>query len=409
MNKSNAAELRKNGTNGGLVLLGMIVGLLLLQAILRVCVAVALLTAPGIEGQFGALVHWRIYDSVDGWVGVLLLAMAGASERSRRAEWIVLGAGLLGMIAAMMLGDVGGRAIVEIAVAAVLALGAALMAGRQLIGLSRAAGKIGLDLEQLWRGVALQWTLLWITAELALRIKFWRDGVEAEPRARLILFLVPTVGVLPNVMMAMGVRWWNALRGSPEKRPRVRAWLVSMGAVNVGALLAGASVWRPALAIAGATLMIAGIGLYFVGFPRGAWRAGGGGWLVMASFATLVIGLGMMAADDAVQRDFYSAAWRHLLSGAIVPWLIGIGMIAMQTMVSDRLRPHGAAIVSACMVLIGLFSAAGVFVAAVQDRSVVQGLFVGAVLQLLGIIVGGAALLRASRGRYAAPVPSSGR
>ena len=377
----------------------MIAALLLVQAGLRVWIGIDLLMATGLEGQFGALVHWRVFDSFGGWIGILLLATASPSDsRLPRAEIFLMPLGLAGLVGASLFGDVGGRAIIEIVVAALLALGTVTIAFRQLTALARSARTVGLDLEQLWRGITLQWALLWVTAEIALRIKFWRDGIEAEPPARAILFLLPTVGLLPNVMMTLGIRWWNAWRGSPNKPPRIRAWLVSIAATNVGAILGVGSLWFGPLAFAGAVFMALGIGMYFVGFPRNAWRNSGALPLVATAFVLLAAGLGMMAFDDTVNRDLYSAAWRHLLSGIPTLWLIGIGFLAMNSVVNERLRARAAALASALLFLLGLVAAASIILAAIQDRSAMQGLFVGAILQLLGIIVGAAAFARSSRG-----------
>ena len=382
--------------------IAIIAALLVVQAALRVWIGIDLLTATGLEGQFGALVHWRIFDSFAGWIGILLLATANPSDsRAPRVELFLMPLGLLGLVGASLFGDVSGRAIVEIIVASLLALGTIVIAVRQLTGLARAARTVGLDLEQLWRGLTLQWALLWVTADVALRIKFWRDGIGAEPPARTILFLLPTLGLVPNVMMALGIRWWNAWRGSPpqpEKRPRIRAWLVSIAATNVGAILGVASLWLGPLAFAGAGFIALGIGMYFVGFPKNAWKNSGALPLVAAAFVLLAAGLALMAFDDTVQRDLYSAAWRHLLSGIITLWLIGIGFLGMNSIVNERLRPRGAALASALLFLLGLLAAPSILLAAIQDRSAMQGLFVGAILQLLGIIVGAAAFARSSRG-----------
>ncbi len=400
MNKEVTALVQQPATkNAWRPWLAMTAALLLVQAALRVWIGIDLLTASGIEGQFGALVHWRIFDSFGGWIGILLLATANLSDsRFPRVELFLMPLGLLGLVGASLFGDVGGRAIIEIVVAGLLALGTVIIAFRQLVTLGRSARTVGVDLEQLWRGVTLQWALLWVTAEIALRIKFWRDGIEAEPRARTLLFLLPTVGLLPNVMMALGIRWWNAWRGSPEKRPRIRAWLVSIAATNIGALLGVGSLWLGPLAFAGAVFMALGIGMYFVGFPKNAWKESDALPLVAAAFLLLAAGLGMMAFGDTVNRELYSAAWRHLLSGVITLWLIGIGFLAMNSVVNDRLRAYGVALASALLFLLGLIAATSILLASIQDRSAMQGLFVGAILQLLGIIVGTAAFARSSRG-----------
>jgi len=404
--REKVTETEASGRRVGLVILGMIAGALIVQGILRVWVAIELLLTPGIEGQFGGLVRWRTFDQFAGWIGVLILAMAGVSERGKNAwaETVVLAIGLIGMVASLLLGDVGGRAMVEIGVAGLLAIGTAMVAGRQILALARAAGKVGLDVEQLWRGVALQWVLLWVTVEVALRVRFWRDGVESDERARTILFLMPAVAVLPNVMMAMGIRWWGILRGVELGRPRVRAWVLAMMTLNVGAICVVASVWVGWLSVVGAALMIVGVGMYMLGFPAGAWRVRGGGKgsakMAPAAFGILVVGLGMMMMDGAVQRDLYSAAWRHLLGAVSVLWLIGMGGLALETIVTERLREgtRGVGLLNGLMVLAGVLATGAILIGGIEDRSVVQGLFVGATLQLLGIIVGVAAFLRAGRG-----------
>ncbi|MGN6368013.1 MAG: hypothetical protein ACTHN5_07115 [Phycisphaerae bacterium] len=399
MNTQTTATPPVKSSTGWRFWLALAAALLLVQAALRVWISFDLLTATGIEGQFGALVHWRIFDAFAGWIGILLLATAAPTDtRFPRVERFLLPLGLLGLVGASLFGDVSGRAILEIVVSSVLALGTLAVCFRQLAALGRSARTVGLDLEQLWRGITLQWALLWITADIALRIKFWRDGIEAEPRARTILFLLPIVGLLPNVMMALGLRWWNIWRGAPDKRPRLRAWLVSLAATNVGAVLGVASLWFSPLAIAAAFFMALGIGMYFVGFPKDAWKSSRALPFLAAAFALLAIGLVMMAFDTSVERDLFSAAWRHLLSGILTLWLFGAGFLAMNSAVPQRLRAPGPALASVLLFALGLLAAAAILLAAIQDRSAMQGLFVATILQLLGIIVGSAAFARASRG-----------
>jgi hypothetical protein len=122
--------------------------------------------------------------------------------------------------------------------------------------------------------------------------------------------------------------------------------------------------------------------------------------MVPAAFGMLVVGLGMMMMDGAVQKDLYSAAWRHLLGAVSVLWLIGMGGLALETMVTERLRAgtRGVGLLSGLMVLAGILATGAILIGGIEDRSVVQGLFVGATLQLVGVIVGAAAVLRAGRG-----------
>ena len=386
------------------VLVLMVAAALLIQGMLRGWVAGELLTA-GMEGQFGGLVHWRVFDQITGWVALIILAMpdAGTGRGRILVRWI-LAAGLTGLVATLLWGEVGGRAMAEIGVAVLLAMAAALVVGRQMIRLAREMQK-GLNIEQLWRGIAAQWVLVWVTAEMILRVRFWKDGVEAERMARTRLILLPMVGVSVNVMMAMGIRWWGSLRGRESSTGvRVRAWMVAMAMVNSGAILviAGA-VWARGLGVAGAGLMIASVALYLVGFPRNAWR--GGGLLVPLAFATLILALAMMAGEFLLQPgnvlglEWYSASWRHLLASVEVLWLAGIGGIALRQRVPTLIAAgaRGPALASASMLPAGILFTAGTFAMAINDREIIRGLFVGAALQLAGVAVGTAVALRAGR------------
>jgi hypothetical protein len=399
---------RAGGAGHGRVLVMMIAGALIVQGVLRGWVAVGLLMSSGIEGQLGGLVHWRVFDGFVGWVALMILAMT--EEEGMRGGWMaraVLGVGVVAFVGSLLMGEVENRAMVEIGVAGVLAIAGALVAGRQVVGLARKS-KEGLNIEQLWRGVAAQWVLLWVAAEVTLRIRFWKEGVEAEETARALLFLLPVVGVVVNVMMAVGIRWWGAMREETGK-VRVRAWVVAMGFVNIGAVgVIVGTVWARGVGVAGALVMIAGIAMYLIGFPKRAWRAAAGGGLVAVGFGVLAIGLLMIAGELSMQRSdvptLYSAAWRHVLTSAQVLWLLGMGSLALAKRVPTRVAAgtKGVVLMSRWMVLAGVVFVAGVLIVGIFERDMVRGLFVGADLELAGVVLGTAVALRAGRGMRAA-------
>ena len=256
---------------------------------------------------------------------------------------------------------------------------------------------------RLSRAVAAQWVLLWIVAEVELRLRLWREGVEAEEMARTLLFLLPVVGVGVNVMMAMGIRWWGAMRGAEGGRPRVRAWVVSMALVNAGAILVATGVVRArGVGVAGAGVMCVGVALYLVGFPRNGWRRGG--VFVVIAYAILLVALAMMGGELLMERDsvpaVYAAAWRHLLGSVEVVWLAGMGGLALRRLVEERIAKSSftAASIAGWMVFAGAIVTTMIFVLAMWDREMVRGLFVGAGLQLAGVAVGAAVVLRAGKG-----------
>jgi hypothetical protein len=108
----------------------------------------------------------------------------------------------------------------------------------------------------------------------------------------------------------------------------------------------------------------------------------------------------MMAFNGVMQEEWYSTAARHLLAAPIALWLMGMGGMALETIVDERLRlgTRNVALAGWMTLLIGVLATGGIFLAAIADKSTVQGLFVGAGLEMLGLVLGLAALLRAARG-----------
>jgi hypothetical protein len=378
---------------------------LIVQGLLRGWVAIDLLLSNGIEGQLGGLVHWRVFDGFAGWVALMILAMTDDTDhRARPLVRAVLALGVAAFAGSLLLGDVQNRAIVEIGVAIVLAIAGLLVAGRQVIALAHQS-RTGLNIEQLWRAVAAQWVLLWVAAEVTLRVRFRKEGVESEEMARSLLFLLPVIGVGGNVLMAVGIRWWTLLRNETfPGNVRIRAWVVAMAFLNIGALLViVGSIWARGVAVCGAALMIAAIALYLIGFPRRAWRATAGGWCVPLAFGIFIIALLLMAGELLMERTavatLYSAAWRHLLASVELFWLIGMGSMALQRQVPARIAAGttGIASLTRWLVLTGVLAVTAVLLLTLMDRDTIRGLFVGAVLQLAGLLLGTAATLRAAR------------
>jgi hypothetical protein len=412
--QKNSLRVSLNRQNAGhaSVLVMLIAAVLIVQAILRGWVAIDLLLASGIEGELGGLVHWRVFDGFTGWVALMILAMTDEADgRGRGLTRGTLAVGVAAFAISLLLGEVHDRALVEIGVAVILAVAGALVAGRQVLALAKASRQ-GLNVEQLWRGIASQWILLWVAAEITLRVRFSKEGVESEETARSLLFLLPILGVTPNVLMAAGIRWWGGLREEAHTaKPRVRAWLVAMVFLNVGAVLViGGSVWARGIGIAGAAFMIAGILLYLIGFPTRAWRAASGAWCVPLAFTGLGLGLLMMIGELVMQRSdvptLYSAAWRHLLASIATLWLLGIGSLVLARRVPPRIAAgtRTLASISRWLLLLGVLFATGILLAAISDRDSLRGLFLGAALQLAAFVLATAIALRASKGlRSASP------
>lgn len=391
-------------------LLLLIASTLLIQALLRGWVAGEILIAGGIEGQLGGLVHWRVFDGFIGWIALMILALNDdLGSKGRVPLYATLAAGVAAFSLSLLLGEVGGRAIVEIAVAGLLAIAGTWVALRQIAGLAR-AGKSGLNIEQLWRGIAAQWVLLWIAAEISLRLRFWKEGVESEETARSLLFILPALGVMPNILMAVGIRWATLWRDDDQKtgnRPRVRAWLVALILLNFGIVCTViGTIWARGLGVAGAGVIIAGIALYGVGFPTNAWAAvktKGGGWLVPSAFGLLIVGLLMLGIELAMLpsdvKQHYSSAWRHLIGSVELLWLLGMGSIALQRRVPARIAAgtHVIAAISRACALLGVLCVAGIFLlAALWERDAIRGIFLGTTLQIVGILLAAAITARAT-------------
>ncbi len=237
---------------GHSLLFGMILVTVWIQAVLRLWIASELLLQPTIEKQFGAIVHWRGFDQFTGWITLAILASAegpavNASRKNiaSRLLQVLIALGVIALSVSLLWGETTGRAILDIAVAGLLAVAALIICWRQMREIARSiagnhadeqSGNRGLNLEQLWRVITIQWVFLWIAAELTLRIHFRVEGVEAEQKARDFLFILPVAGVTTNMMMAVGIKWWSVSSVSEQIAgwPRIRAWLVAIMLVNIG-------------------------------------------------------------------------------------------------------------------------------------------------------------------------------
>ena len=122
------------------------------------------------------------------------------------------------MFAGMVVGDEAVRGMMELVGTGMLAIGAAGVGLGLLLGIARRWGECD---GGRWAGgdgggvvagvVAVQWTLAWAAAEVLLRGEVSGgegDGIS-DGGAWAWLLALPGLGVGPNVMRAVGMRWWG--------------------------------------------------------------------------------------------------------------------------------------------------------------------------------------------------------
>jgi len=368
------------------------------------------------------LLRWRLLDQFTGWYALLILFAAenidavpppsGALRRIISAA-LILGIACTCYALAIAMGAVtfhpaGLEKNLELITAGLLALAAAMLVFRQLFSLAQTIGeRAGFTIDQLWRLLTIQWILVWVAAEVFLRIKFRNaGGVSADERARGLLFALPAFGVLPNLMASGQIRW-HGYRLAVLQKPqsfRVRAWIVAMISLNLGAVcIIGSEFAGRWFSVIGAIAVGFGVVMYHLGFPPESRR--GAGRILMASFGMLVVGVLLAAAERiragqqvAVLREF-GAAWRFLLSpGATILWVAGIGFGAIEAFTPATLQPSGAKRVAFGMLLAGALAIALCFIlAAVIERQWLAWVGVGCVLMWLGLLIGCAVALRSWR------------
>jgi hypothetical protein len=415
---------------------------MLLTAVWRMTLALLVLQQGTLAAGLGAVVvHWRRLDGLVGWAALLVWWMGtGGGERSlrqaRRTALFAAAAGMGMALAAATIAwdqfDLGRDAGSWLARAADVWLAAVGLVAvvRELRRLSAEVNR-GVDVMQLWRMATAQWVLAWIGAAIFLR--FWMSGDEllGNESARQLLFVLPGVGVLLNVLMTVGIRWWVAGRpagGGAASRPRVRAWVVAMAAVNVGALLL---VMRPAwLGVPGGLLLAAGVAMYLVGFGRGGLtatapgegRRGAGGQWLMGAWAVAGLSLvlvltervfSLSAGGPVVGLAFFGAAWRHLLAvGAVLLWAVGTALIHARAH-GWRLRSERLLTAGGLCVGIGVALTTGTLLAASLRQGeaqlpILKLLWVGAVPEALGVAAVGAGLVQARAGARPAARQAAG-
>jgi hypothetical protein len=403
----------------------ILIALLLMTAIWRLVLAMEILAKPTLENNLGAMVQWRQLDIFAGPLALLLLAIASRrwsiAATVLAAGGIVLDAlGLLAEQSGVSMGITDGllrSGIVAIALAAVvIVLRELRMAAKRLepAPASRTAptgdAQSGLDLIDLWRLLTVQWVLVWAAAETLLRFRFATVDLAANPDIRLLLFLLPAVGVLPNVILWITLAWAGTLgisgkgagAGQARGSGRPRAWVVAMIVFNVGAILL---VTSPAKAgSAGAVLMAAGLGVYLLGFPRGAWR-GLGGAMIVGGIAILAIGAVLLGgsqfysyATSQAVTEYASTAMRILIFPAFpILWLAGVGICALRRCVPERLQPRQAGVIAAVLLVVAAVGTAIVFfvVAATgPEAGGFQLLSATAILDAAGVGLGALVTLR---------------
>ena len=390
-------------SSGGLVLLTLLAALTV-RSLWHLALAWDIAAQPDRQVAAGSAPDlWRTLDPLVGWIALLIFALSRrlarpAERRLNAADAAILLLGLAAAFTAAALAGSEWRGGAELVNAVLLGLAAILCVVREFrantIGDARpgATSPPGLNIEQLWRLIASQWVLLWVAAELYLRLRM--RGAEIMDSARALLFLLPTVGVLPNVLMAVGIRWWADLLGRPRAlRPRQRAWVLALVAQNLGAaLLVLAPRW---LGVLGAFLLFAATVLYLVGFPAprsfwlfAAWAFAALGWILLALER-------IMQSNDQVVLLHFTAAWRIALTdGWLLIWLLACGTMALRTTVIARQQMPLLTLAGGGLLALGSALLVFAWLLATADRAWIGWLLPGAAAQALGLLLTSLGALR---------------
>ena len=380
-------------------LLLLLLATLLIPAVWRLVLTLQVGFKPDIASEFGALVHLRPLDYFSGWTALALLSLADyfaapGQRLDHRIASVLLAAGLAMFVLSLLLGDASQRALLDLIVGAALALLAVHHVLRTFSSLRSAAG---LTLPDLWRLLCSQWLLVWATAEVFLHIRYHVDGIAAQESARTILLLLPAAGLLPNVLMALGIQWWGSLGGySAERPPRWRAWLLAAVLLNVGAALVmiGANA-RFGWAIAGTTLMLLALLLYLAGFSRRRALMVVISWTLLAAALALLLLDRVMHFSGQIVPELLAILWRHLLAvGFPTLWLLGIGVMVLRGRLAAPLQMRRLTKGICVTFLIGALLGAGLLLAGLSNRSMIQWLWIAYALEALALIVAALVTLR---------------
>jgi len=378
------------------------------------------------------VIEWRQLENLLAWIAVAVLlvtepgATAPGTLRRRRVSAVLSGMLILSAIFAgaaqallqsEMKGGTGSNApkITGFLGDVLLALCGILVAFRELKRvLKRMGGKggtpAGLTLLELWRFAAVQWGLLMVAAIMYLRVRVSPEDAAGSGEIRRLFFFLPAAGALPNAMMAGGLAAWDWLvvrHDLGRSRPRLRAWLLGLGAVNLGA---GMLALRPAfLAIPGGIVFLLGVGLYLAGFPAEARRtlAGKivlGAWLLVAIGCAAATLERILDYGNVTVPTFYGAAWRHLWGvGGVTLWLLGAGFWLVEREPSGK-GLRRAAVLAAGIFVGGVVLTTGIFLFATTQASehrlsVLRWLVLGTIPECVALLIAGAALVRGVRSR----------
>jgi hypothetical protein len=366
--------------------------------------------------QSTAVIHWRRLDELAPWLALAVLQLAGEQgilARTLQARRLAALFSILLMVGALLtaLGiawDPSVAAAPAIAFTAdiVMCCCALALASREYRAVSRAlrpttspAVQRGITILQIWRFAAAQWALLMAATTIYLAVTLRTDDRIGREDIRRLLFLLPA-GVLLNAMMAAGIGWWGDILHATATRaqPRVRAWLAAFVAVNMAGLLL---VLRPQwLGIPGALAGIFAVIMYLIGFPALAWRSLGGK-AVLAAWLLVLIALAasllerILLLNGSPALFFYGAAWRHLwLSGALVTWLLGYGILALEHVAAPESAPalRRPALIATLLGLGGALITAGTLLS-----SAIAAAVIGVAAESVGLLIAGAVLLRFTR------------
>ncbi|HVX86662.1 MAG TPA: hypothetical protein VH253_17905 [Phycisphaerae bacterium] len=407
----------------------ILIVLLLMAALWRLILALGILAKPSLANNLGALIQWRQLDIFAGPLALLLLA--SATRRWAAAATPLCAAGILFDALGLLMQQSGAdmaitdgllrSGIVAIALcAAVIVLRELSNAAKRLDparaqpSVGAAANRGGLDLLDLWRLLTVQWVLVWAAAEVLLRFRFANVDLAANPSVRLLLFMLPAAGLVPNVTLWVTLSWARTLGIAGQNEAgqyggRPRAWVTAMILLNIGALLL---IISPSKAgIFGSLLMAAGLGLYLLGFPRGAWKrapgegGGIGGGLIAGSLLMLGIGVLLLGAAGFYSFATSQAVSEYALMGMrtmVYPafplvWLAGVGTCALRRCVPARWQPRQAGLLAAVLMAVAAVGTAAVFFAVAATGPEGGGfelLSATAILEAVGVGLGSVVALR---------------
>jgi hypothetical protein len=426
---------------------------LAVAAVWRLLLAWQVMAAPGEStgalaiGQAAVVVHWRQLDALFGWAVFLLWLMTvtglvGGSRQRARIAMVVAVFSLVGVLLSAMAiawdvwnpGQGSALAFIGERLDKIAAIWLALIGLAAVLWELRAvSGDISdgqIHLVHLWRVLTAQWVLAWLAANLFLQLFQRKGDLLGNEGVRQLLFNIPALGLLPNLLMLSGIRLWNlVMRPGPDAPavseplvPRCRAWILAMILAPLGGILV--VLRSPWMGIFGGGLLLVAIVLYAVGFPRGAWKkigsdrpAPGGLWhlwvwmFFVFAIGVMVLERGASLSSGSSGLAFLGSGWRHLLFVGFGLWLLHACLAGQALLLAPRFRLGGERLIFLLAVLLlagGGWIGIDLMLTSQQlgeaQVPMLRKLFWGAVPEALAIVAIGGVLLRTAKAnRRSAP------